>query len=39
MISAKWVLSRKTDADSTMTKAIARLVARGFGQRFAVDNS
>ncbi|CAM9789713.1 unnamed protein product [Sphacelaria rigidula] len=37
VISAKWVFSWKTDADCAVTKAKARLVARGFGQRFAVD--
>ncbi|CAM9893445.1 unnamed protein product, partial [Sphacelaria rigidula] len=37
VISAKWIFSWKTDADGTATKAKARLVARGFGQRFAVD--
>ncbi|CAM9781770.1 unnamed protein product, partial [Sphacelaria rigidula] len=35
--TAKWVLSWKTDAKDAITKAKARLVARGFGQRFAVD--
>ncbi|CAM9888938.1 unnamed protein product, partial [Sphacelaria rigidula] len=37
VISAKWVFSWNTGADGTVTKAKARLVARGFGQRFAVD--
>ncbi|CAM9598633.1 unnamed protein product [Sphacelaria rigidula] len=37
VISAKWVFSWKTDADGTVTKAKASLVARGFGQRFAVN--
>ncbi|CAN0051842.1 unnamed protein product [Sphacelaria rigidula] len=36
VISAKWVFSWKTDTDGTVTKAKARLVARGFEQRFAV---
>ncbi|CAM9981531.1 unnamed protein product [Sphacelaria rigidula] len=37
VILAKWTFSPKSDADDTVTKAKARLVARGFGQRFAVD--
>ena len=37
VISAKWVFCWKTDAEGIITKAKARLVARGFGQRFAVD--
>ncbi|CAM9632512.1 unnamed protein product [Sphacelaria rigidula] len=37
VISAKRVFSWKTDADGTVTKAKARLVERGFGQRFAVN--
>ncbi|CAM9265057.1 unnamed protein product, partial [Sphacelaria rigidula] len=37
VVPEKWVLSWKTDPDGTITKAKARLVARGFGQRFAVD--
>ncbi|CAN0007851.1 unnamed protein product, partial [Sphacelaria rigidula] len=37
VISAKWFFSWKTDADGTVMKAKARLVTRGFGQRFAVD--
>ena len=37
VITAKWVFSWKTDADGIVTKAKARLVARGFAQRFAVD--
>ena len=37
VITAKRVFSWKTDADGIITKAKARLVARGFAQRFAVD--
>ncbi|CAN0012045.1 unnamed protein product [Sphacelaria rigidula] len=37
IITAKWVLTWKTDAKGTVAKAEARLVARGFGQRIAVD--
>ncbi|CAM9505584.1 unnamed protein product [Sphacelaria rigidula] len=37
VFSAKWVVRWKTDADGTVTKAKARLVAQIFGQRFAVD--
>ncbi|CAM9459048.1 unnamed protein product [Sphacelaria rigidula] len=37
IITAKWVFTWKTDANGTVAKAKARLVARGFGQRFAVD--
>ena len=37
VISANWVFCWKTDADGIITKAKAKLVARGFGQRFAVD--
>ena len=37
IITAKWVFSWKTDSRGLITKAKARLVARGFGQRFAVD--
>lgn len=33
VVSAKWVFSWKTYADGTITKAEAKLVARGFGQR------
>ncbi|CAM9967105.1 unnamed protein product, partial [Sphacelaria rigidula] len=36
IITAKWVFTRKTDSNGTVTKAKARLIARGFGQRFAV---
>ncbi|CAM9543957.1 unnamed protein product [Sphacelaria rigidula] len=31
VISAKWAFSRKPDADGTITKAKARLVAQRFG--------
>ncbi|CAN0035020.1 unnamed protein product, partial [Sphacelaria rigidula] len=37
VISAKRVFRWKTDADGAVTKAKVRLVARLFGQRFAVD--
>ena len=37
VITAKWVFTWKTDAEGLITKAKARLVARGFGQRFGVD--
>ena len=37
VITAKWVFGWKTDAHGLITKAKARLVARGFGQRYAVD--
>ena len=35
VITAKWVFGWKTDANGLITKAKARLVARGFGQRYA----
>ena len=37
MISAKWVLAWKTDEHGRVTKAKARLVARGFSQREGND--
>ena len=37
VITAKRVFGLKTDATGLITKAKARLVARGFGQRYAVD--
>lgn len=37
IITAKWVFSWKTDANGPIIKAMARLIARGFGQRFAVN--
>ncbi|CAN0053474.1 unnamed protein product, partial [Sphacelaria rigidula] len=37
IITAKWVFTWKPDANGAITKAKARLVARGFGQRYAVD--
>ena len=37
-ITAKWVSAWKTDSDGYITKAKARLVARGFGQQLGVDN-
>ena len=36
-ITAKWVFAWKTDPDGYITKAKARLVARGFGQQLGVD--
>ena len=36
-IMAKWVFTWKTDSGGLITKAKARLVARGFGQRHGVD--
>ena len=37
VITAKWVFTWKTGSDGCMTKAKARLVARGFGQQLGVD--
>ena len=37
VITAKWVFAWKTDSDGYITKAKARLVARGFGQELGVD--
>ena len=37
VITAKWVFAWKTDSDSYITKAKARLVTRGFGQELDVD--
>ena len=37
VITAKWVFDWKTDANGLITKRKATLVARGFGQRYAVD--
>ena len=37
MIPTKWVLSWKTDEHGRVTKAKARLVARGFSQREGID--
>ena len=37
VITAKWVFAWKTDSDGYITKAGARLVARGFGQQLGVD--
>ena len=37
VITAKWVFTWKTDSGGLITKAKARLVARGFGQRHGVD--
>ena len=37
MISAKWVLSCKTDEPGRVTKAKERLVPRGFNQREGID--
>ena len=37
VITAKWVFAWKTDSDGYITKAKARLVARGFGQQLDVD--
>ena len=37
VIPAKWVFDWKTDSDGYITKAKARLVARGFGQQLGVD--
>ena len=37
VITAKWVFAWKTDSDGYITKAKARLVARGFGQQLGVD--
>ena len=36
VITAKWVFAWKTDSDGYITKAKARLVARGFGQQLGV---
>ena len=37
VITRKWVFAWKTDSDGYITKAKARLVARGFGQQSGVD--
>ena len=37
IITVKWKFSLKTDSDGYITKAKARLVARGFGQQLGVD--
>lgn len=37
LYKAKWVFSRKIDADGSIVEAKARILARGFGQRLAVD--
>ena len=37
VIAAKWVFAWKTDSDGYITKAMARLVARGFGQQLGMD--
>ena len=37
VITAKWMFAWKTDSDGDITKAKARLVARGFGQQLGVD--
>ena len=37
VMTAKWVFAWKTDSDGYITKAKARLVARGFGQQLGVD--
>ena len=37
VITAKWVFVWKTYSDGYITKAKARLVARGFGQQLGVD--
>ena len=37
VITVKWAFSWKTDSDGYITKAKARLVARGFGQQLGVD--
>ena len=37
VITAKWVFTWKTDSGGLITKAKARLVARGFGQRHGVE--
>ena len=37
VITATWVFAWKTDSDGYITKAKARLVARGFGQQLGVD--
>lgn len=36
-ITGKWVSSWNTDTNGLITKAKARILARGFGQRYAVD--
>ena len=38
VITAKWMFAWKTDSDGYITKAKARLVARGFGQQLGVDH-
>ena len=37
VVTTKWVFAWKTDSDGYITKANARLVARGFGQQLGVD--
>ena len=37
VIAAKWVFAWKTDSDGNITKAKARIVARGAGQQLGVD--
>ena len=37
VMTAKWVFAWKIDSDGYITKAKARLVARGFGQQLGVD--
>ena len=39
VITVKWVFTWKTDSGGLITKAKARLVARGFGQRHGFDFS
>jgi hypothetical protein len=37
VIKCKWVFKKKIDANGNLEKYIARLVARGFTQRYGVD--
>ena len=37
VITAKWVFAYQIDSDGYITKAKARLVARGFGQQLGID--
>ena len=36
-VGSKWVFKTKTDADGTIEKHRARLVAQGFSQMFGID--